>query len=1304
MTISRSAMKAAAALGSMDDPYWENVVSLINFNNDWSDAKGNIITPYGNSSIDYSNSLYGGGCGRFDNAAGTYGVNYLNVSTASKEFDFLVGDFTIECWINPTSYPSSGLGGIFDSIDVNTSQATCSLFLRYDGTLLFYGAGITLFQITKYVPLGVWSHVAITRYNGVLNLFFNGVLTYTGAMSGSMGPYTSFFIGSAGSWNSSYNGLIDGFRVTKGLARYKSGFLCPSAPFPGTYSTDPYDANVTSLLHFDNDLTDVRGNTWTNTSAVLSATQSRFGGYSVNFPSGSKITSSTNVVAFGDNDFTVECFAYLTNAAYAYFLGDRLSSSDYGFAFLYSGGQIQLQLANAARTSYSGLIQVTYTLSVNTWYHLAAVRFGSVTMIFVNGVLIGSGTISGALGSSSIATVGDCPTSAFPTVGFIDELRVTNGVARYRGNFTVPTSVFNNQTTANPSSQLYDPYLPNVVTLLHMENNTTDVAGHTFTNNGVTFSAAASRISGGYGAVFTSVSPYSSLSAPSTADFDMGSGDFTIEAWINPSASGSAVYIISRRQDTTYPVGCWALILVSGVPNFYSTDYNNMVSAMLSGGTVPLNTWTHLALCRQGSIWSILINGIVVSTVTSSVAIAPSSLPLYIGITPGYASNSFFTGYMDEVRITKGFARYPKSFDIPQSAFPQLYSLDPYISNVAVLLHFDGSVVDVCGNNTSAGTVPFATGQSGFGQCVVNDGSKSPPSVTLSSALGTADFTVEFFFNSTNVTAGYTIFDSTSGNKFRIVASSGTLSAMFNGHGPTASVAVSAGVWYHLAFVRSSGTITCYLNGVSWTTQANSLSFDDLIYYVGSVPNGTAPCSHDELRITRVARYLANFTPPTSPFPNPPTLQNADPYFANVKLLMHMDNSLEDIAGHAVTNNGVTFDAVTTKFLGYSAYHSSHYTSLSIANSTDFDFGSGDFTIELWAAITAFNSTGGMLVARWSIGPAPATGCDWYLYVFGGSSNQLQFGINTFTLSSTFTPQDTAFHHYAVVRSGNTINIFIDGVLSGSGSYSSSVPYTSSQPIRTGIWDATSSYITGYIDDLRITKGVARYTANFFPLNTPFPNFMVNDPYFSNVVLLLHGEGANNGTVFDEVTGRVMAVYLGTPITSTTQNKFGSSSLALNTTSFNSASLKPVSSAGMDLSSGSLTMEAWVYPTTIDATHRPIIQSDGSNVEGLCLYHNSTNLFIYNSGYKNTMPPLALNTWSHVALVVDSGMLTLFLNGAASAPMAIGTAPSFTNWTLGANPSGTGESFIGYMDEIRVTKVARYKGNFTLPTSPFPNQ
>ena len=79
MTISRSAMKAAAALGSMDDPYWENVVSLINFNNDWSDAKGNIITPYGNSSIDYSNSLYGGGCGRFDNAAGTYGVNYLNV-------------------------------------------------------------------------------------------------------------------------------------------------------------------------------------------------------------------------------------------------------------------------------------------------------------------------------------------------------------------------------------------------------------------------------------------------------------------------------------------------------------------------------------------------------------------------------------------------------------------------------------------------------------------------------------------------------------------------------------------------------------------------------------------------------------------------------------------------------------------------------------------------------------------------------------------------------------------------------------------------------------------------------------------------------------------------------------------------------------------------------------------------------------------------------------------------------------------------------------------------------------------------
>jgi hypothetical protein len=76
--------------------------------------------------------------------------------------------------------------------------------------------------------------------------------------------------------------------------------------------------------------------------------------------------------------------------------------------------------------------------------------------------------------------------------------------------------------------------------------------------------------------------------------------------------------------------------------------------------------------------------------------------------------------------------------------------------------------------------------------------------------------------------------------------------------------------------------------------------------------------------------------------------------------------------------------------------------------------------------------------------------------------------------------------HVAVVRNGNTVTIYSNGTNVGSGSYTGS-PAVTTDPLSIGGASNAAFSLNGYIDDLRITKGYARYTANFTPPTTAFP-------------------------------------------------------------------------------------------------------------------------------------------------------------------------------------------------------------------------
>jgi Concanavalin A-like lectin/glucanases superfamily len=226
----------------------------------------------------------------------------------------------------------------------------------------------------------------------------------------------------------------------------------------------------------------------------------------------------------------------------------------------------------------------------------------------------------------------------------------------------------------------------------------------------------------------------------------------------------------------------------------------------------------------------------------------------------------------------------------------------------------------------------------------------------------------------------------------------------------------------------------------------------------------------------------------------------ADTYFNNVSLLLHFngsngsttftDSSLSAKTPSSVTGN-VNINTAQYKFGNASAYFDGSVDDIRYADHADFEFGSGDFTVETWirpSTVTGYHVlfakcpfSGGYGAIKFEIKNTSlrlscgSTGFSWDIVNNAETASSL-LAINT-------------WYHVAVTRSGNTFRIFLDGVnvneVTGSGALQDN---TAAFSIGTQGEAGTSEAFYGYMDDFRITKGIARYTANFTPPTEEFPN------------------------------------------------------------------------------------------------------------------------------------------------------------------------------------------------------------------------
>jgi len=659
-------------------------------------------------------------------------------------------------------------------------------------------------------------------------------------------------------------------------------------------------------------------------------------------------------------------------------------------------------------------------------------------------------------------------------------------------NAAYPSGVWTQAQTQPYAAQnvwMRDQFWPNTTLLLQgngtngAQNNTfldSSTNNFTITRNGnVTQGSFTPYEANGYwsNSSFSS-SAYLTYNPGATAAF--GTGDFTVEAWVFATAalsSGDNPYICDTRGGG----GAWSLSWnYNGTANPWQLAWANS-SVLQSSTSMTLNTWNHCAYVRSGTTGTLYLNGVSIGTWTDSYNYSASVTSLRIG--SRYATTGitdWLPGYLSNLRIVKGTAVYTGAFTPPTAPLTAVTNtvLLTCQSNRFIDNSSNAFAITVNGTPSVQAFQPFpgATTWSGsvLGGSGYFDGTGdylNGSSSTGATNFGTGDFTTECWVYFTTVASQSNFIDNLGNSTYTLYIAPGGQLRFFNGADRIIGATLTAGQWYHIALVRSSGVTRLWLNGAqtgSNYTDGNNYAGGSTFPFIGAAFN--ASTFHTgymaDVRCVKSAVYTSAFTPPSAPLTaitNTSLLLN----FTNGGIFdSAMMNNLETVGNAQVSTSVVKYGTGSMAFDG-----TGDYLVVRAATNNLFAFGTGDFTIEFWLYL---NATTQQII--WDGRPGSTTPT---IYYFNSALRYYTNAADQIVGSALNTGQ---WYHIAICRSGTSTRMFINGTQSGS-TYSDSTNYTTSTPIISA--DANSgSYnlnLNGYIDDLRITKGAARYIGNFTP-------------------------------------------------------------------------------------------------------------------------------------------------------------------------------------------------------------------------------
>ena len=587
--------------------------------------------------------------------------DYLRPATnAGLSFD---ADFTIEMWAMSSSSLTQ-YAQLFASGSVDMGIAASR---NFSNTYSVHSVGGNINSGVTSND-GLWHHLALVRSGSTITFYVDGVSkgTTTSSSTFDFGSATAAWIGSRNAFDNHYQGYISNLRVVKGTAVYTADFTVPTAPLTAITNTQLLTCRTNRFIDSSsNNLTmtrtgDVRVRPFSPFAPTVAYSSSTNGSSIYVDGTGDTLTGASNTaLSPGTGAFTFETWFYVVSFPFDAGLMQLGTQSN--------GLQIGRRDSGAAdwgvaQAAVAWRLTSTTLPTVGQWNHMVVVRDGSNNMsLFLNGTRLATTTTSYTFTQGGF-------TCFSKSVGWFSDTRYVVGTAVYdptSTSLTVPTAPL----TAITNTQLLLQGA-NAAIIDNTGKTVLETLGNAQLDTGTKKFGTASLEFDGNGDY---------LVAPYTPDIDLLPGTFTIEAWVYATTLSADRRIFSTGGGTVgwnSTNGIHVLFQVgsTGVLNVQLASGTSTPRSFSTTATVSLNTWTHVALVYDASSTTVrlFIDGTMESSSISAPS-RPSTNPvLNIASIPGEAgiSTQAWTGFIDDLRVTKGVARYSASFTVPSSAYP----------------------------------------------------------------------------------------------------------------------------------------------------------------------------------------------------------------------------------------------------------------------------------------------------------------------------------------------------------------------------------------------------------------------------------------------------------------------------------------------------------------------------------------------------------------------------------------------------------------------------------------------------------
>ncbi len=581
----------------------------------------------------------------------------------------LSGAFTIEFWI---FLESLALDTINPSIITFPTQPNAwQVYINSAGSYigLYDGNADVVNTTSSSITANRWYHVAISRdASNNLAIFLDGVRKgSTASGAGTIGSTTGTirFMAYDGS-QGDVKGYLSNLRIVKGSAVYNPTQTTLTVPTTALTAVSNTQLLICQSNRFvDNSVNafaiTVNGNTavqpfspFNPTAAYAAAT---VGGSAYFDGSGDYLSLASNSqTAVASNAFTLECYVYFSSPAansnqplYTNYTTFTTAGSIYIGKHVNYSGRMTVWISNY---STAGPLLLESTLPPAGWTHYALVRSGNTFTLYRNGAVSVSATFAGATTGATNASyiAAGIESGGVQMEGYLSSFRIVNGTAVYTSAFTPPTA----PVTAIENTSLLLNYTNAGITDATAKNVLETVGG-------AAISTAQSKF-GGSSMAFDGTTDY--VVQPSSLNYGYGTGDFTIEFWLYLNSTGLQT-IVSNLSAATG--GVQPHIYINTTIRYYTNSADRITGAALSAGQ-----WYHIAVSRGSGSTRLFVNGTQSGSTyadTNNYTIAPLGVGTYWEAGAPFTTSTL-NGYIDDLRITRGYARYTANFTAPSTAFP----------------------------------------------------------------------------------------------------------------------------------------------------------------------------------------------------------------------------------------------------------------------------------------------------------------------------------------------------------------------------------------------------------------------------------------------------------------------------------------------------------------------------------------------------------------------------------------------------------------------------------------------------------